>query len=357
MYILALALLCVAYVSTGYRLQRFPEKPTAVSYEYSGKSSDDEVSTNTAVDTAKVFASLLFAMNPVSAFNLYGPTACFGRDRDDFAGSRSHRFSSEGRRCCAKCVPLMQGTVARASDFEWIPSEGSDASVPGPDTKLPEKNSVLRGVSICNITSAGCYAMLDPERNLQGFLHTAGLDSGYVRNPFDTFRLGDVIDVKVVGVSPQTGRLLLSRKLLMDFEGRDKHMLPADGRVMPKYHEAAKPPERSTYDPCVPAPHMTVPERDSILRGLKVVKVEHAGLFLEVDPATGLQGYIHATGLDSLYVRSPEKTFRVGDLLDVKVVGLGYNGRLLLSRKILMDEEGPEKHQLPDDGREAPGQK
>lgn len=225
---------------------------------------------------------------------------------------------------------------------------------------VPEPGTVLRRLRVAKVQSNGVYCEVNPKSGLHGFIYHSGLDNGYVERVEDTFRVNDTLDVKVLHVSTISGRLMLSRKMLMEEEGSEKHALPEDGRRHPTYYSDPKTldaiwPFSGAQDPSILTSGACCPRPGSVLRGLKVAKVVTDGCFLELDPRAGLQGFMFKSCIDTGHITDLEATLRKGDVLDAKVVGIsGISNRLLLNRAVLMNEEGRELHHLPEDGRTMP---
>lgn len=70
----------------------------------------------------------------------------------------------------------------------------------------------------------------------------------------------------------------------------------------------------------------------------RVSSVKDFGAFIEVVP--GQDGLCHISELDSGYVKSVEEVVNIGDTVRVKVLSIDDQGRIKLSRKAVMEEEG-----------------
>jgi len=65
----------------------------------------------------------------------------------------------------------------------------------------------------------GCFVQLYPGK--EGLVHVSELDIGRVSDVEGSFKLGDKMDVKVVSLKDQKGKLRLSRKAaLIEMEGK-----------------------------------------------------------------------------------------------------------------------------------------
>eukprot|EP00746_Dinoflagellata_sp_MGD_P010014 gnl/MRDRNA2_/MRDRNA2_120545_c0_seq1.p1 gnl/MRDRNA2_/MRDRNA2_120545_c0~~gnl/MRDRNA2_/MRDRNA2_120545_c0_seq1.p1 ORF type:complete len:434 (-),score=104.98 gnl/MRDRNA2_/MRDRNA2_120545_c0_seq1:158-1459(-) len=230
-----------------------------------------------------------------------------------------------------------------------------DPTIPLPNMTVPEAGTILRGCKTIKVAPFGCFMEVDAESGLHGLILTKDLDPGWFTKIESTFKVNDILDVKVVGISDKNGRLLLSRKAIVEEEGEEKHKLPDDGREQPEQRRGRGAPRQRAPDASIPPTDAKIPDAGTVLRDLKVVSVKNFGLFVAVDEK--LQALILLRDLDSGYVASINDSFKEGDVLDAKVVGISKeSGRLMLSRKTLMEEEGSERHELPDDGRPKPRQ-
>lgn len=71
-----------------------------------------------------------------------------------------------------------------------------------------------------------------------------------------------------------------------------------------------------------------------IYRQVKVTRILPFGAMVEYLP--GQEGLIHVSELDHRYVNRPEEVVKVGDLVDIKIVGIDEQKRVNLSRKALI---------------------
>ncbi|MBN1490771.1 MAG: S1 RNA-binding domain-containing protein, partial [Phycisphaerae bacterium] len=73
----------------------------------------------------------------------------------------------------------------------------------------------------------------------------------------------------------------------------------------------------------------------------RVTSIKDFGAFIEVTP--GQDGLCHISELDTEYVRSVTDVCKIGDELRVKVIAIDEQGRVKLSRKVVMQEESSGK--------------
>ena len=82
----------------------------------------------------------------------------------------------------------------------------------------------------------------------------------------------------------------------------------------------------------------------------KVVSITDFGAFIEILP--GQDGLCHVSELSSEYVKNVTDVVNLGDTVDVKVINIDAQGRVKLSRKVLMDpsSEGSSSSSKPPSG-------
>ncbi len=69
----------------------------------------------------------------------------------------------------------------------------------------------------------------------------------------------------------------------------------------------------------------------------KVVSVRDFGVFVEILPGT--EGLCHVSEMDTSYVENPEDIAKVGDEFESKVINIDDQGKVKLSRKVLLDPD------------------
>lgn len=72
-------------------------------------------------------------------------------------------------------------------------------------------HDLCRGASITSIKDFGCFVEVRPGK--QGLLHLSQLAVEYVRSPYELFKEGDTVDVKVMEI--KNNRIALSRFVLL----------------------------------------------------------------------------------------------------------------------------------------------
>lgn len=68
----------------------------------------------------------------------------------------------------------------------------------------------------------------------------------------------------------------------------------------------------------------------------KVVRIEKFGAFVELWP--GQDGLVHISKLDTKHIKNVEDVVKIGDVIEVKVIGVDEKGRVDLSRKAILEE-------------------
>jgi polyribonucleotide nucleotidyltransferase len=68
----------------------------------------------------------------------------------------------------------------------------------------------------------------------------------------------------------------------------------------------------------------------------KVVRIEKFGAFVELWP--GQDGLVHISKLDTKHIKNVEDVVKIGDVIEVKVIGVDDKGRVDLSRKAILEE-------------------
>ena len=69
----------------------------------------------------------------------------------------------------------------------------------------------------------------------------------------------------------------------------------------------------------------------------KVKRIEKFGAFVEVLP--GKDGLVHISELEHRRVAQVEDVLKIGDLVEVKVIEIDNQGRINLSRKVLLPKD------------------
>ncbi|WXJ87355.1 4-hydroxy-3-methylbut-2-enyl diphosphate reductase [Moorella humiferrea] len=162
-----------------------------------------------------------------------------------------------------------------------------------------EVGQVRKGI-VRRLTNFGAFVDLG---GVDGLLHVSEISWGRVEHPRDALQEGQEIEVKVLGVDREEGKVSLGRKQLL------------------------------------PNPWDTAASRypvGTIVEG-KVLRLAPFGAFVEVEP--GIEGLVHISQLADRHVEKPEDVVKVGDVIPVKVLGVDQEAqRMSLSlRQALRD--------------------
>lgn len=177
-------------------------------------------------------------------------------------------------------------------------------------TDYMEKGTVL-SLKIEGVVNGGVIVMVE---GLRGFIPASQLSLSYIEN-LEDYLLQDV-EAQVIEVDQANNRLVLSaRKLLKEKEKKAKEELLASVKI------------------------------DSVLSGT-VESLQSYGAFVRLE--NGLSGLIHISQISNKRIKSASDVLKVGDVVDVKVIGIN-NGKISLSMKALMkpEEEVVEKVDIP----------
>jgi len=86
-------------------------------------------------------------------------------------------------------------------------------------TELPEKGKIYKG-KVVKTTDFGAFVEILPGK--EGLLHISQIDIKRVKKVEDVLKRGDEVTVKVLEIDKETGKLSLSRKVLMEEEEKRK---------------------------------------------------------------------------------------------------------------------------------------
>lgn len=105
-----------------------------------------------------------------------------------------------------------------------------------------KKDMVLRG-AVTRIENFGAFVDIGAER--PGLVHISELTHGYIRTPNEVVRVGDEVEVKIIGVNRRKKRIRLSMKALEEVPvkeqkaGKESDQPPLDDKPVPTAMEMA----------------------------------------------------------------------------------------------------------------------
>lgn len=167
-------------------------------------------------------------------------------------------------------------------------------------TDYMEKGTILP-VKVEGIVNGGVISMVE---GLRGFIPASQLSLSYIEN-LEDYLLQD-INVQVIEVDQANNRLILSaRQILKEKARQEKEALIASVKV------------------------------DSVLAGT-VDSIQNYGAFIHLE--NGLSGLVHISQISDKRIKSASDVLKVGDSVDVKVIGIN-NGKISLSMKALIEKK------------------
>ncbi len=170
-----------------------------------------------------------------------------------------------------------------------------------------KEGDICKGV-VKNITDFGVFLELD---GLDGLLHITDMSWKRIRHPSELVEIGQELEVKVIGIDKEKGRIALGLK--------QKDQNPWDA-IEEKFPVGTR------------------------ITG-KVVNLLPYGAFIEIEP--GIEGLIHVSEMSwTKNVSDPSKVVNKGDEVDVVVLGIQKEeGKISLGMKQLEDNpwEGVDK--------------
>ena len=167
-------------------------------------------------------------------------------------------------------------------------------------------------VQIEGVVNGGVIAVVE---GLRGFIPASHLSLSYVENLEDY--LLQELKVQVIDVDQAENRLILSAKGIL------------------------KAQEKKAKDALLAS--ITI---DSVLNGT-VESLTNYGAFIRLE--NGLSGLVHISQISDKRIKSPSDVLNIGDVVDVKVIGI-KDGKISLSMKALIEpeEEIIEEIELPE---------
>jgi polyribonucleotide nucleotidyltransferase len=86
-------------------------------------------------------------------------------------------------------------------------------------TEVPEIGKIYSG-RVVKTTEFGAFVEILPGR--EGLLHISQISRERIKKVEDILKRGDEVTVKIIDIDKETGKISLSRKVLLDEKGRMK---------------------------------------------------------------------------------------------------------------------------------------
>ena len=167
-----------------------------------------------------------------------------------------------------------------------------------------DKGTVLH-VTVDGIVNGGAISNVE---GIRGFIPVSRLSLSYVED-LESY-LQKELDVKVIEADQAANRLILSaREILKEQAKKEKEALLASVKV------------------------------GSVLTGV-VESLQSYGAFVKLE--NGLSGLVHISQISQQRIKSPDQVLKVGDEVNVKVIGI-KDGKISLSIKALLEAEEEEE--------------
>ncbi len=205
---------------------------------------------------------------------------------------------------------LLQEETQTMADFE----EHFDDANPWNLIASYKENKTVLPVKVEGIVNGGAIAMVE---GIRGFIPASRLSLSYIED-LESYLLKD-IEVKVIEADQAENRLILSaREILKEKERKERDEKIASIKV------------------------------GSVLTGT-VETLQNYGAFIRLPD--NLSGLVHVSQISQKRVKAPKDVLKVGDEVNVKVIGV-RDGKISLSMKALEEvkEEQEEKVELPKAG-------
>ncbi|GAB1410667.1 30S ribosomal protein S1 [Desulfovibrionales bacterium] len=176
--------------------------------------------------------------------------------------------------------------------------------------KYPE--GTILEASIKNITEFGLFIGI--EDGIDGLIHVSDLSwTKKIRHPNELYKVGDVVQAKVLTVDKESEKFTLGIKQLTD------------------------------------DPWLDVPNRYPVGAQLTgtITNITDFGLFVEVEE--GIEGLVHVSEMSKKKIKTPKEAFSEGDTIEAKVIHVSADERRL---GLSLKQQEPEKKRTA----ERPGQ-
>ena len=183
------------------------------------------------------------------------------------------------------------------------------------ETDLKQRNETLNALKVGDIlkgevTGIAPFGLFVNAQGLEGLVHLSEISWDKVTNPSDFFKVGDIVDVQVLGLQDAGKRVAYSIKRMQSDPWKS---------IVKKYKVG------------------------QIVDG-KVKSVADYGVFVKIED--GLNGLVHISELSNKLVKHPSQVVKVGDEIKVMIISISNEDRhlgLSLKRVTAAGEKGEEK--------------
>lgn len=171
-----------------------------------------------------------------------------------------------------------------------------------------EEGSVVKG-EVVRLTNFGAFVNLG---GIDGLIHISEISHDHIDHPQDRLSVGEEVEVKILGIDEERGRVSLSLKELL------------------------------------PGPWDNVEEEfpaGSVAKGT-VKNIVDFGAFVELKP--GVEGLVHISEMAHHHVNTPNEVVQQGEEIEVKVLSVdAQEERISLSIKALEETPEPQTQEEP----------
>lgn len=173
-----------------------------------------------------------------------------------------------------------------------------------------EEGSVVKG-EVVRLTNFGAFVNLG---GIDGLIHISEISHDHIDHPQDRLSVGEEVEVKILGIDEERGRVSLSLKELL-------------------------PGAWDNVEDEFPA--------GSVAKGT-VKNIVDFGAFVELKP--GVEGLIHISEMAHRHVNTPNEVVQQGEEIEVKVLSVdAQEERISLSIKALEEAPEPEPQQTQEE--------
>ncbi|MFS8130600.1 MAG: 30S ribosomal protein S1 [Candidatus Dojkabacteria bacterium] len=183
------------------------------------------------------------------------------------------------------------------------------------ETDLKQRNETLNALKVGDVlkgevTGIAPFGLFVNAQGLEGLVHLSEISWDKVTNPSDFFKVGDIVDVQVLGLQDAGKRVAYSIKRMQSDPWKN---------IVKKYKVG------------------------QVVDGV-VKSVADYGVFVKIED--GLNGLVHISELSNKLVKHPSQVVKVGDQIKVMIISISNEDRhlgLSLKRVTAAGEKGEEK--------------